>query len=123
MKPDKSFYTIAKIYGIVVTVLMILIFGGTIVSNLSDKGAGELKNILNGCLHWYDDPTGFFFTYLIGYVLLWWKPLWGGIIIISGSIAVSIINIGNTGFLIFALPTMLVGVFYILSFFSKVRRQ
>jgi hypothetical protein len=81
-----------------------------------EKGIGELGNLLKSCLHWYDDPTGFFITYLVGYALVWWKPLWGGIIIVAGSIAVSIINIDNAGFLIFALPTVLVGVFYIIMF-------
>jgi hypothetical protein len=118
MKPDKSFFTVTKVYGIVVSGLMLLIFGGAVVKYLVEKGIGELGNLLKGCLHWYDDPTGFFLTYLVGYALVWWKPLWGGIIIVAGSITVSIINIDNAGFLIFALPTVLVGVFYIIRFFS-----
>ena len=123
MKPDKSFFTIFKIYGIVLTALLVLVFGSTIVQNLIEKEAGEPGTLLKGCLHWYDDPTGFFFTYLIGYALVWWKPLWGGIIIVAGSIAVSIINIDNSGFLIFAVLAMLVGVFYIFKFFSNFRKK
>ena len=123
MKPGTSFNKVSKINGIVVTSLMILIFGGTILGGLIEKGTGELGNLFKGCLHWYDDPTGYFFTYLVGYALVWWKQLWGGIIIIAGSIAVSVINIDNTGFLIFAFPTLLVGVFYVLGFFMHRRKK
>lgn len=123
MKPDQSFYSVTKIYGIVLTALMLLIFGGTIIQQLIEKGIGELGKYPGACLHWYDDPTGFFFTYLIGYALVWWKPLLGGIIIVAGGILEIIINIDNTGFLIFAAPTLLVGVFYILIFFSDKRKK
>jgi hypothetical protein len=123
MKPDQSFYSVTKIYGIVVTSLMLLIFGGTIIQQLIEKGIGELGKYPKACLHWYDDPTGFFFTYLIGYALVWWKPLPGGMIIVAGGILEIIINIDNTGFLIFAAPTLLVGVFYILIFFSDKRKK
>ena len=123
MKPDKSFFTITKIYGIVVTALMLLIFGGTIIGDLIEKGIGELTNYPKAFLHWYDDPTGFFFTYLIGYTVIWWKPLVGGIIIVAGSILVTVTNISNAGFLIFAIPTMLVGIFYLIGFFSNYRKQ
>jgi len=123
MKPDKSFSNVTKIYGLVVTTLMLLIFGGTIIQQLIEKGIGELGKYPKACLHWYDDPTGFFFTYVIGYALVWWKPLLGGIVIVAGSIMVIIVNIDNAGFLIFALPALLVGVFYILRFFSEEKKK
>lgn len=123
MKPYKPFFTIVRIYGIIITTLMILIFGGSIVNDLIDKGAGEFGTLLKGSLHWYDDPTGFFFTYLVGYALVWWKPLWGGLIIIAGSLAVSIVNIDSTAFIIFSLPAMLVGVLYIILFFISLRKK
>ena len=123
MKPDQSFIKVTKIYGLVVTALMLLIFGGTIIQQLFEKGIGEIGKYPKACLHWYDDPTGFFFTYVIGYALVWWKPLLGGIVIVAGSILVIIVNIDNAGFLIFALPVLLVGVFYILRFFSEEKKK
>jgi hypothetical protein len=123
MKPDQSFNNVTKIYGLVVTALMLLIFGGSIILQLIEKGVGEIGKYSRACLHWYDDPSGFFFTYLIGYALVWWKPLLGGIIIVAGGILVIIVNIDNMGFLIFAAPTLLVGVFYIIKFFSEERKK
>ena len=55
----------------------------------------------------------FFITYLIGYAIVWWKPLWGSIIIILLSIFYVIIA-GIDGPPIFAIPALLVGVFYLI---------
>lgn len=110
-----------KIYGIIITSLMLLVFGSALISALFENWPGELKEILKALTRWYDDPTGFFFTYMIGYAIIWWKPFLGSAIIILGSILVSIVNIDNFGFLIFAVPTFLVGYFYIESW-NKIRR-
>jgi hypothetical protein len=106
-----------KIYGIIITSLMLLIFGSALILALFKNWPGELKEILQALVKWYDDPTGFFFTYLTGYIVLWWKPLLGSVIIILGSILVFLINIDNPGFLIFAVPTFLVGFFYLESWY------
>jgi hypothetical protein len=117
MKAKGKISFIPLIYGIIITSLMLLIFGSTLVFSLVENWPGEFKEILQALVKWYDDPTGFFFTYLIGYIVIWWKPLYGSLIIMSGSILVFIININNTGFLIFAVPTFLVGFFYIESWY------
>ena len=117
MKAKGKISFIPLIYGIIITSLMLLIFGSTLIFSLIENWPGEFKEILQALVKWYDDPTGFFFTYLIGYIVIWLKPLYGSLIIMPGSILVFIINIGNPGFLIFAVPTFLVGFFYIESWY------
>jgi hypothetical protein len=112
-----------KIYGIIITSLMLLIFGSSLIFSLFENWPGELKEVLKALIKWYDDPTGFFFTYMIGYAIVWWKPLWGSLIIMLGSILITLININNFGFLIFAVPTFLVGLFYIESWYKKRKRS
>jgi hypothetical protein len=117
MKAKGKISFIPLIYGIIITSLMLLIFGSTLIFSLIENWPGEFKEILQALVKWYDDPTGFFFTYLIGYIVIWLKPLYGSLIIMMGSILVFVINIGNPGFLIFAVPTFLVGFFYIESWY------
>lgn len=100
------------IYGIIVTSLMLLALGSKIIIKISKEGFEYLKEIPKVFVSW-EDPTALFFTYIIGYVLVWWKPLWGSIIIIFGSILYIIIS-GIDGPPIFAIPTFLVGLFYLL---------
>ena len=119
MKSKRGFSLFALIYGIVVTLLMLLIFGGQLIGDLNKNGTGEFKEIASALVHWYDDPTGFFFTYLIGYAIVWWKSLLGALIIMAGSLLWSIININNPGNLIFTLPTFAVGLFYMISWLDK----
>ncbi len=122
MKTKGSFSLVVMIIGIIITVLMLLIFGGTLIGDIIEKGPGEFKKIAGALVHWDDDPTGFFFTYIIGYAVIWWKSLPGSIIIIAGSVCSAIINIGNLGFLIFAIPTFTVGVLYLISVIDESKR-
>ena len=93
MKTNRTLFYLATIYGAIVTMLMLTVFGLMIVGSIFEKGTGEIKAIALACLNWYDDPTGFFFTYVIGYALVLWKPLPGALIIIAGSVLSIIINI------------------------------
>jgi hypothetical protein len=119
MKSKRGFSLFTMIYGIVVTLLMVLIFGGQLIGDITEKGTGELKEIVRALVHWYDNPTGFFFTYLLGYAIVWWKRLAGALIIMAGSLLWTIINIDNPGNLIFTLPTFAVGFFYLISWLYK----
>jgi hypothetical protein len=113
MKAKSKISFIPLIYGIIITSLMLLIFGSTLFFSLLENWPGEIKEILQALVKWYDDPTGFFFTYITGYIVIWRKPLPGSVIIMLGSILIFVINIYNPGFLIFAVPTFLVGFFYL----------
>jgi hypothetical protein len=119
MKSKRGFSLFAIIYGVVVTLLMVLIFGGKLIGEIIEKGTGEFKEIARALVHWEEDPTGFFFTYIIGYAIIWWKPLWGAVIIMTGSLLSVVINIINPGFLIFTIPTFAVGLFYMISWLDK----
>jgi hypothetical protein len=117
MKPKSRISFIPLIFGIIITLLMLLIFGSTLILALIENWPGELKEISAALLKWYDDPTGFFFAYVTGYIIVWYKPLLGSAIIMLGSILIFVINIDNPGFLIFAVPTFLVGFFYMESWY------
>lgn len=119
MKSKRGFSLFAIIYGIVVTLLMLLIFGGTLIGDIIEKGPGEFKEIARALVHWYDDPTGFFFAYLLGYAIVWWNRFAGAVIIMTVSLLWTIINIDNPGNLIFTLPTFAVGIFYLISWLDK----
>jgi hypothetical protein len=119
MKSKRGFSLFVMIYGIVVTLFMVLIFGGQLIGDITKNGTGEFKEIARALVHWYDDPTGFFFTYLLGYAIVWWKRLAGAFIIMAGSLLWTIININNPGNLIFTLPTFVVGFFYLMSWLDK----
>ena len=118
MKPAINVSRFAMIYGIVITLFMLSTFGLALVGEFFEKGATALKEIKNGLFHWYDDPTAYFLAYIFGYILIWWKPLWGSLIIITASLLTSVINYDNPGFLIFALPSFIVGLLYLLEWYS-----
>jgi len=93
---------------------MLLIFGTKLIGSVIEEGTTGIKEIALALLNWYDDPTGFFLAYLAGYAIVWWKPFWGALIIIIASLLVSAINHDNLGFIIFAIPTFLVGLFSVM---------
>ena len=112
MKNIKWLKNLSLIYGIIVTSLMLLALGSKILIKISEEGFDYLIEIPKVFVSW-EDPTALFFTYIIGYVIVWWRPLWGSIIIIFASIFYVIIS-GFDGPPIFATPTFLVGLFYLL---------
>lgn len=122
MKAKGSIFYLATIYGIIVSSLMLLLFGSKLAGSLIKDFTGEMKEIAIALFNWYDDPTGFFLTYLIGYSVIFRKPLLGSIIILFVSVLMSIINSDNMGFLIFTVPAFLVGIFYIMSWFELKER-
>ena len=117
MKSKKPLSFVPGIFGIIVTSIMLLIFGTALILSVIEKGNVASIEIIKALFNWYDNPTGFFLTYIIGYSIVWWKPLWGSLIIMLSSLLVAVININNLGFIIFAIPTFLVGFFYIESWY------
>jgi hypothetical protein len=114
MKIKKIFNYVSKVYGIIITSFLLLAFGSKIIGLIIEEGFKYLIEIPKVFVNWYDDPTGFFFTYIIGYAIIWWKPLWGSVIIMFGSTLFFIVNSDNGGALIFAISTFLVALFYLL---------
>jgi hypothetical protein len=57
-----------------------------------------------------------FLMYMVGYAIGWWRPLWGGIVIILSALLVSVPFIliqGHFNALLFGLPIFIVGVLYV----------
>lgn len=113
MKP-KTIFVIALIYGILITIAVLALFGGYIIEDLKEKGIKSIAMIPGSLIKWIDDPSGVIIIYLVGYALIHWKLLWGAIIIMAGSSLFFIINIGNTGIWIPSILLFLVGGFYYL---------
>lgn len=92
---------------------MLLLYGSHLVGAIVEKGWKQAA-VLRSSLQWYDDPTGYFLVYLLGYALIWVRPLWGSFIILAASVAVMAINYDNEGFLIQGSITLLLAVLYLL---------
>jgi hypothetical protein len=105
--------------GIIVTLLMLIVFVPKFGGLIADEGISYLFEVPKAFANWYDDPTAFFITYFIGYAIIWWKPIWGSVIILLGDILLFAFNSQNMGIFIFIIPTMLVAVFYILYWIEK----
>ena len=113
MKTQNAFKKLSMVYGIIITILFILIFGPKLVGEFIKTGFAYLIEIPKTFVHWDESPTAFFFTYMAGYAIIWWKPLWGSIIIMFFSIFYVLIA-GVDAPPILAIPTFLVGLFYLL---------
>ena len=110
----KILFYVSMIYGIIVTSLMSLVFGSKIIGLIHEEGIKYFIEIPRAFVNWYDNPTAFFFTYLIGYGLIFLNPLKGSAIIIIGDILFFVFNSQNMGTFIFIIPTFLVAFLYIL---------
>ena len=120
LKTNSKLHLIILIWGIIFTSLLILTVGSKIVIGFVEDGRlyfNELKESISNPV----DPITFFFIYLIGYIIIWWKPLWGSVIIIF----VSIYYVAVAGFdgpPIFAVPGFLVGTLYLINWFVENKK-
>ena len=115
-------HLLSIVWGIIVTSFLSLLFGVLIVEKLIEEGSRYLIEISKALFDWNDNPSGFFFAYLFGYAVIWWKPLWGSIIIMLGSICYVIIA-GIDGPPIFAIPTFSVGLLYLIQWIVARQNQ
>lgn len=121
MKTKSRLKIPALVTGIVVSSFFLLVFGPKFFGSFVEKGSAYFIEIKDSFITW-EDPNAFFITYFIGYILLWWKPLWGSLIIILVSI-VYVIIAGFDGPPIFAAPAFLVGLLYLLLFLEKRKKN
>jgi hypothetical protein len=114
-------FLLAKIWGIIVTSFMLLAIGSKIIISVTEdirEYINELSEAFSNPL----DPTLYFFIYITGYIILWWKPIIGSIMIIIASIYyVSVAGFGGPP--IFAAPGFLVGVLYLGAWYVQRRNQ
>ena len=106
-------------FSLIVTILMLLAIGPKFVGEIEVQGIAFLSEIPKAFINWHDDPTAFFISYFIGYVVIWRKPLFGSIIIVIGDILFFSCNNQNMGTFIFIIPTFLVAFLYFLSWKNK----
>ncbi len=109
------------VWGLIFTSFMLLAVGSKMIIGIIEDGRQFLSEIPESFSTW-DDPMAYFITYIIGYAVIWWKPLWGAIIIILGSIFYVIIA-GISGPPIFAAPGFLVGALYLINWFVVRKNQ
>jgi hypothetical protein len=115
MKTIKLPRRFAMIYGFAVTALLLLVFLPTIVGEFMGKGfVATLQEMGRAFAEFEDNPYPFIIFYLAGYGLIWWKPLWGSVIIFFGCLYFFVPH-PNPWSLIFILPAFLVGIFYIMT--------
>ncbi|MBN3036315.1 MAG: hypothetical protein JW861_12085 [Bacteroidales bacterium] len=111
MRGKKIIRFLAVIYGWMITFLFLLVFVPKIIEEIKEDGFNFLTESIRSFADW-SNPMPFFITYMTGYAVLWWKPLWGSIIIIADSVLYVVI-VGIDGPPFFAVPAFLVGLFYL----------
>ncbi len=112
MKKRKILLFVSRIYGVLNTLYLVGLFAPKLIGSID-------RLTINTILNWNDNPTGFIYTYLLGYVIIWWKPLWGSLIILASVTFFFIFNPHNVGFiLMFLIPTLLVSILYLWSWYS-----
>ena len=110
MKNNQLIFKVVNIYGMVVTAFIVLIFVPKIVSHIS-----SFSGLFSPITHWYDNPTAFVYSYILGYIFTWKKPLTGAMIILIACAIFVSVNPGNMNFLkVFIFPVSLVGVLNII---------
>ena len=121
MKTRSKFRLLPIIWGVIVTLFMLLSVGAIMLISIIEDSR-KFLNELPGSFANLQDPTLYFFIYIIGYVVIWWKPLWGSIIIITGSIFYVTVA-GVDGPPIFAAPGFIVGALYLINWFIDRRNK
>lgn len=122
MNTYKIVYWLATIIGMIVAAFFLLAFGPKLIGLIVENGMDGLKLIANELTSWYDNPIGFFFTYFIGYIVVWRNKLFGSLVILFACILVTLINLDNPGWFIFTLPAAVVGLLYLMLWYNTERQ-
>ena len=120
-KSKSKLHLLSIVWGLIVTSFMALAVGSKIIIGIIEDVhlfINELPESFSNPL----DPTLYFFIYMIGYVIVWWKPFWGSIIIIVASVYYVTVG-GFDGPPIFAAPGFIVGVLYMAYWFLEIRKK
>ena len=124
MKSVNSFLFWTRIVGIVITAWIIFLVAYDLIKELKDGIENLFNNLTNLFTHAYPytDPDVLIWIYLVGYAIVWWKQLWGTIIIIIVSILGIIFSEAGDVQFHFML-TFLVGFLYFLDWYDKRKRK
>ena len=77
---------ITKIVGIVITAWILFLISIELSRDLKEGIGGLFNNFFTNHSYPYKDPNVLIMLYLVGYAVVWWKKLWGTVIIAIASI-------------------------------------
>jgi hypothetical protein len=109
---SKTFRNVVLTLGTVLALFFLLAFVPKVISSFTNPSHTPQPG-----REWEGQiMTTMFAVFLFGFIVGWWRKLWGGILIILAGIIVSvpfIILRGNLGALIFGFPLFILGALYI----------
>ena len=123
MKSKNSFLLITKIVGIICTMILIIQPVLDIPRELKTSNS-NFFNYLRTDLFYngYLNPNHGVLMYLVGYAIVWWKKLWGSIIILTVSImGFAFSEYGDIRFMY--VFVFLVGFLYIMNWNGERKRK
>jgi hypothetical protein len=113
MSDKKNLFSAKVLLGVVVTFLLIVIFGPRMWRGFLHKGLPYFGDMVQSFGDWMGNPTAFVLTYFLAYILLWWKPLAGSALIIVAGILFIVFNTEHLGFILLVVPALAVAVLYL----------
>jgi hypothetical protein len=116
---SRGIHLFAMIWGILITLLMLLAVAPKAVGSLLEDPSIFLADLVSSFTEWID-PLAYFIIYLAGYIIIWGNKLWGSMIIILGSLFYVLMG-GFDGPPIFAIPGFLVGILYLFDWYYSRR--
>jgi len=124
IKSKSNFLKWTKIIGIIITAWIIFLVAVELIKELKEGIESFFNNLTNIYTHFYPyiDPNALILIYLVGYAIVWWKQLWGSIIIIIVSIFGYIFSDAGDVRFHFML-TFLVGVLYFVNWNDERKRK
>lgn len=122
MKKKDSLSLVAKIFGIVITAWITFLVAFELIKVFKE---GDNSFFYNASVfthsYPYIDPNALILIYLIGYAIVWWKKLWGAVIILMVSMAGVIFSQAGDIRFHFIL-TFMVGFLYFVNWIDERRR-
>ena len=124
MKKEDSFSLVTKVVGIIITAWIAFLVGVELIKVIQDNSNSFFydSKIIFSDPYPYIDPNALILVYLVGYAAVWWKKLWGAIIILMVSILGIIFSQAGDIRFHFML-TFLVGTLYFLNWNHERSRK
>ena len=123
MKSKNSFLLITKIVGVICTMILLIQPVLDIPRELKASNSNFFNYLLTDLFYnSYLNPNHGVLIYLVGYAIVWWKKLWGSIIILTISImGFAFSEYGDIRFMY--VFVFLVGFLYIMNWYDERKRK
>jgi hypothetical protein len=123
MKKKDNLFLVTKVFGIIITVWIAFLVAIELIKALKE-GVGSF--FYNAAVitssYPYIDPNALILIYLAGYAIVWWKKLWGTVIIlIASTLGIIFSQAGDIRF--HFILTFAVGFLYFLNWMDERRRN